>query len=1242
MKTDTTDFRTPFTDAPQPAVSTGVDVQIPQPRRDVIGAQPQRDISPIDVGIAEASEGMRNFFNRLIHPSRPESQLAAQFGEKYRTQQTGAENILTGAVAASPYMVPVAGQAYMLADLLSRPKDIPEFAKSVAQGNITVKEALYGKGLGNAIANIFRPGREGDPEAQEQIRRYPVKHAFDVGIATGAPKLVRGGVRIGKQVKAVRTLGQPRVETPAPLKMKKPPQLVKPQPKYVDVRRATIPPKPVPPVPKKAPIVPEKVTKPAGVTKGERPSETTKEKLAAEVDKFDIGKGTDIGGTMRAFAVSDKYVLHKMDLSKWPKDEQAKVPGLFTRGRPIREGKSKTDMPVLIDKHIGGDRPIVLDGWHRIGEALERGDKTIDVYVGEGAIKDLAEYHKLSRPLGPEITPKMERKLERAKVVPKDVEPPKPPIKPTKPVDLLGETKESKLAVRAEADAIEAKLTKDFGDLPEYKTMNMKDQANRAKKVLDTDYEKAKQMAMGEETVPQGIRPASIYEAVKLRALKEGDVETLHKLATESKLPTRLSELGQEIKAADSRLMDDPVRAMQDIGKGRQERAKKTSVKKVAASVVEKLSKELNATKKAYDELLAKKAVKRRPIQYGAKNKLVTTDVYNKALGELRLATDQLNINVDPGMVANLGKVGAYHFEAGSRAFAQWSGRMLEDTGDWAKPQLAKLWAEMEAKRRQAIGLKSNKTRLANQIEKFTDKLNNLDFEKIQRRKTVFDPEARALKSKYEQARRNYQAAADASGAVTKTEAAKIVKLSRDMELKKDKIDAGGDRLEYGAAKVKYVNYINALKGEGESLGSMARGRAREFRTTWRDNKAEAVYNLGRDAVRKIIDMSVSMVGSWDNSFLGRQGLHTLQTHPSQWFPAAKKSFSDIVKTLGGKDAHNALMADIYSRKNYINGNYQKAKILARTEEQFPTSLPGRVPGFGRVFKASEYAFTGSAMRMRTGLFDLLHKRAKANDVIINDAWLESHGKMINSLTARGQWGKKGDPPFIRLILWAPKMLKANIDVLTAHGAGMALKHPGARKEAAINLLKIVGETATVMMIANALKPGSAEYDPRSSDFGDIKIGKTRFDITGGASSIVTLAARIAPVFIGKTAKTKDPVTGEIREYGTGFGQKSPFDAMIDFLANKTNPPARVLVDALRGRHYDYTPFEVKKSVYGATTPISIQQAISLKDNASADAVAGVIADWIGVSAHTFEDRKRGKKPLKPRKPLKELKRPKD
>ena len=88
---------------------------------------------------------------------------------------------------------------------------------------------------------------------------------------------------------------------------------------------------------------------------------------------------------------------------------------------------------------------------------------------------------------------------------------------------------------------------------------------------------------------------------------------------------------------------------------------------------------------------------------------------------------------------------------------------------------------------------------------------------------------------------------------------------------------------------------------------------------------------------------------------------------------------------------------------------------------------------------------------MRTGLFDLLNKRAKENGIdVTSKAHLEPLGKMINSLTARGQWGKRGEPAIVRVFLWAPKMIKANLDVLTAHGAGVGLKSKFARKQAAI------------------------------------------------------------------------------------------------------------------------------------------------------------------------------------------------
>jgi len=799
-----------------------------------------------------------------------------------------------------------------------------------------------------------------------------------------------------------------------------------------------------------------------------------------------------------------------------------------------------------------------------------------------------------------------------------------------------GEYKESKLAERTEADAIEKKLTDEFGELAEYKTMNMKEQASQAQKIMDADYEQAKRIAMGEEPAPKGVREASVYEAVKIRALQEGDVDLLQSLATDSTVPTKLSEYGQAIKAADSRLMEDPVKAMQDVAKDRAETVKKTTGKKpkVQKEELAKLSEEAKKTQQEFDEHVEKMGPA-APDKYGSKNTIINEETYLKAKEELRkrFGSTELHAGVDPSALAELTKIGVYHLEAGTRAFKAWSDKVIEDVGDWVKPHLKKIWSESQ----RVVGitaersLKSAKTRMKNETANLEEKLENLDFSKKDKPKTILDEEGKKLKAARDQAKQNYEAAAKSSGVVTKEEATEIVRLSKQVADSRKAMEEGGNRLEYGAAKVNYENYVTSLKEEGRPLKEQATNRLNEFKTTWKDNPAKAVWDISKDVITTITDNSVAMVATLDNSFIGRQGLHTLFTDASRyveakvtgkeykaaWWPAAKQSFIDFAKTVGGyENAHNALMADIYSRENFINGLYQKAKIISKTEEQFPSTLPEHLPGVvGRVFKGSEYAFTGSALRMRTDLMDLMSKWAKDGGIDVNDpTWARATGKMINSLTARGQWGERGDIGIVRLILWAPKMLKGNIDVMTAHALGAGLEHSFARKQAAYNIVGIVAQTAAIMAIANSLLPGSAEYDPRSTDFGKIKVGDTRFDISGGAGSIVTLASRIA------TGETKSASTGIVSEYGTKYGQRTPFDALVDFLVNKTTPPAHFVVDWLRGKDYRGQPFSWGNEFYQAATPISIQNVIQLTDNHSADAVAGVIFDALGINANTYQD----------------------
>ena len=99
------------------------------------------------------------------------------------------------------------------------------------------------------------------------------------------------------------------------------------------------------------------------------------------------------------------------------------------------------------------------------------------------------------------------------------------------------------------------------------------------------------------------------------------------------------------------------------------------------------------------------KLSKEREKAYGAKNVGVTKAEYEKLKAEeakaeplrgkrakgFRKGAARIFTAAD---LVRAGKIGMYHFEAGSRQFADWSARMIKDLGEHIKPHLEKLFAD--------------------------------------------------------------------------------------------------------------------------------------------------------------------------------------------------------------------------------------------------------------------------------------------------------------------------------------------------------------------------------------------------------------------------------------------------------------------------------------------------------------------------------------------------------------------
>jgi hypothetical protein len=369
-----------------------------------------------------------------------------------------------------------------------------------------------------------------------------------------------------------------------------------------------------------------------------------------------------------------------------------------------------------------------------------------------------------------------------------------------------------------------------------------------------------------------------------------------------------------------------------------------------------------------------------------------------------------------------------------------------------------------------------------------------------------------------------------------------------------------------------------------------------------------------RDALFAIPGTAKSIVASLDDSALLRQGLPTLLTHPRTWFRNSLTSFVDIAQTVAGKEVMDAVRADIDNRPN--SGLYRRAKLaVTAAEEAFPTSLPERIPVLGRAFKASQAAYTAFLYRARADVFDQYIEAARAAGVDVNDtAQLQSIGKLVNSLTGRAHMGSlEPGANVVNVLLFSPRMLRANIDVLTFHSLDTSLSG-FARKEAAKNLVKIVFVLAIVMAIANALAPDAIEWDPRSSDFGRIKIGDTRFDISGGMRSIITLVSRIL------TFSSKSSTTGRVAPLNSGkYGSDTGMDVLYRFFENKAAPIPRIAIDVLRGERFDKQKPTFKNELASLATPLIAQNAMEiLKQPGGANPLLVVLADAFGVSTNTY------------------------
>lgn len=152
----------------------------------------------------------------------------------------------------------------------------------------------------------------------------------------------------------------------------------------------------------------------------------------------------------------------------------------------------------------------------------------------------------------------------------KSVEVTPPKVTPM-PVEAKGV---SKVGQSIEESAVKDKLTKAFEGTAEYTKITIEDQAKRTSELINTDIVKAKKILNGEESLPEGMRGASLITALEDYAVKNKDVQLLQDIA-KSPLTSETSIHAQEMRILAERNPDSPVEAIRSVKQIREERAKR-------------------------------------------------------------------------------------------------------------------------------------------------------------------------------------------------------------------------------------------------------------------------------------------------------------------------------------------------------------------------------------------------------------------------------------------------------------------------------------------------------------------------------------------------------------------------------------------------------------------------------------------------------------------------------------------
>ena len=404
----------------------------------------------------------------------------------------------------------------------------------------------------------------------------------------------------------------------------------------------------------------------------------------------------------------------------------------------------------------------------------------------------------------------------------------------------------------------------------------------------------------------------------------------------------------------------------------------------------------------------------------------------------------------------------------------------------------------------------------------------------------------------------------------------------------------------------------------------------------WRKSSISSII---QDLTFEIFNIPRALLASGDLSAGGRQGIIFSVSHPiastkamgRSIRAALSKSYADDIERVTKKNKWGQL-ADAFGVHSSPTGFAAK---LAEKEEVYMSRIAESIPfGIGRIVAASERAFATFLNQQRREVFTAQAKKwirrgitpygkkrtiKEFGEIVVKGKRLtrdqktyQQYAAFVNHATGRGslEQMKPGALTALNAAFFSPRLQVSRVQVI---GDLISPKTTWtARKVIARDLAEFY---ATGMGIMGMAKAGGAEVemDSRSSDFGKIKVGNTRYNYWGPFQPMARLSGQM--------------FSGEIKLTGTGkIKDKAQTELLISFLRTKLAPVPGRLVDVAVGETFlgepvEPTPKFALKTAYESLTPLFLQDVIDAWRFQGVDAQFPLSAGlaFTGIGVQTWE-----------------------